>query len=90
MPLTLPYLGLLGLALVILVVLLEIGLIEAVYHKLGMSHRAVILLLFATLVGSFINVPVAAVATGRMVHDRTIVSHGFAYVIPHVMVAGHM
>ncbi|MGH8014285.1 MAG: DUF1614 domain-containing protein [Candidatus Binataceae bacterium] len=90
MPLTLPYIGLLGLVLVILIVLLEIGLIQTVYHKLGMSHRAVILLLFATLVGSFINIPVAAVTTGKIIHDRVIVSHGIAYVIPHVMVAGHM
>jgi uncharacterized membrane protein len=88
LPLTLPYLGLLGLALIILIVLLEIGIIEAAYYKLGMSHRSIILLLIATLLGSFINIPVATVTSGKLIHNRIVIAHGMAYVIPHVMVAG--
>jgi uncharacterized membrane protein len=87
-PLTFPFLGLLGLVLVLLFVMLEIGVIESAYHKLGMSHRAISGLLMLTIVGSYINIPVGSIASDALIHDRVIVVNGIEYVVPHVQEAG--
>lgn len=88
-PLTLPFLGLLGFALLILFALLEIGVIEAAYQKLGMSHRAVSGLLMLTIFGSYINIPVGSIAANELLHDRVIIVDGMEYVVPGVQAAGH-
>lgn len=41
----------------VLLVLLRWGVIRYVYARLGLSHRAAMLILFAALVGSSINIP---------------------------------
>jgi len=87
-PLTLPFLGLLGLVLVFLFVMLEIGVIESAYHKLGMSHRAISGLLMLTMLGSYINIPIGSIASGTLIHDRVIVANGLEYVVPQVQEAG--
>jgi uncharacterized membrane protein len=58
-PLSLPHLGLLGLVLIMLVAMIEVGIIESAYYKLGMSHRAITLLLLLSILGSYVNIPVA-------------------------------
>jgi len=88
-PLTLPFLGLLGLALVFLIALLEIGVIQTAYHKLGMSHRAISLLLMLTIFGSYVNIPIGEVSASRLIHDSIVVVNGIAYVVPNVRSAGH-
>jgi uncharacterized membrane protein len=87
-PLTLPFLGLLGLLLIFLLALLEIGVIEAAYHKLGMSHRAITGLLLLTIFGSWINIPIATIQAGSLMHDRVIIVNGMQYVVPQVQAAG--
>jgi len=87
-PLTLPFLGLLGLALLFLFAMLEIGVIQSAYHKLGMSHRAISGLLMLTILGSYINIPLGSIASGPLIHDRVIVVNGIEYVVPHVQEAG--
>jgi uncharacterized membrane protein len=57
------HVGLLGVVLLFLIAMLEVGIIESAYQKLGMSHRAVTLLLFLSIFGSYINIPVATIAT---------------------------
>ncbi len=86
---TLPLLGLLGFALLILFVLLEIGVIEAAYQKLGMSHRAVTGLLLLTIFGSYINISLTAIAARKLPHDRVIIVDGMEHVLPRVQAAGH-
>jgi uncharacterized membrane protein len=88
-PLTLPFLGLLGLALIFIFALLEIGVIEAAYHKLGMSHRAITGLLLLTIFGSYVNIPIGAIHTASLIHDRVIIVNGMPYVVPQVQAAGH-
>jgi|HubBroStandDraft_1064217.scaffolds.fasta_scaffold277503_2 hypothetical protein len=50
-PIALRYLGVFGLAALFL---LELQIIEAAYHKQGMSHRAIVSLLLVTILGSYI------------------------------------
>jgi hypothetical protein len=53
-PIALRYLGVFGLAALFLLALLELQIIEAAYHRQGMSHRAVVSLLLVTILGSYI------------------------------------
>jgi uncharacterized membrane protein len=85
----LPLLGLLGFALLILFVLLEVGVIEAAYQKLGMSHRAVSGLLMLSIFGSYINIPVGSIAAKELLHDRVVIVDGMEYVVPRVQAVGH-
>jgi len=88
-PSTLPLLGLLGFALLILFALLEVGVIEAAYQKLGMSHRAVTGLLMLSIFGSYINISLTAIAARGLPHDRVIIVDGMENVLPRVQAAGH-
>src|ERR1700740_2176726 len=65
------HLGLLGVVLLFLIAMLEVGIIESAYQKLGMSHRAVTLLLLLSIFGSYINIPIARIASPLIVqhHD---------------------
>jgi uncharacterized membrane protein len=88
-PLTLPFLGLLGLALIFLLAMLEIGVIQNAYHKLGMSHRAITMLLMLTIIGSYVNIPIGELVATPLIHDRVVMVNGISYVVPHVQSAGH-
>ena len=57
------HVGLLGVVLLFLIAMLEVGIIESAYQKLGMSNRAVTLLLLPSIFGSYINIPVATIST---------------------------
>jgi uncharacterized membrane protein len=56
------HIGLLSIVVLFLIAMLEVGIIETAYHKLGMSHRAVTLLLLLSIFGSYINIPVATIS----------------------------
>lgn len=87
-PVTVLALGVLAILLAILFVIIEIGLIHAAYERLGISHRTVSLLLLAMIFGSYINVPIATVSAGQVLHDQVIYFWGIPYVVPHLASAG--
>jgi uncharacterized membrane protein len=64
------HIGLLGVVLLFLIAMLEVGIIESAYQKLGMSHRAVTLLLLLSIFGSYINIPVATISSPPIVHHH--------------------
>ncbi len=78
---TLAFLLLLGL----LVVFLRYYLIGYVYERLGLGRRAAVLILFAALLGSGINVPLAQLPAQRVVQPQIIQFFGMEYVIPSVV-----
>src|SRR6266851_6929938 len=83
-PVTSPFVALMVLMLVVVFALLEIGIIETAYSKLGVSHRAISVLLFATLVGSYLNIPIATVhAHNMMQQDQIVTAFGIAHIVPH-------
>ena len=86
-PLTPLFIAMLGAALLVLFVMLEIGVIETAYHKLGMSHRTVTSLLLLEIVGSYINIPVASISSANLIHDRIVRVNGMEYVVPSVRAA---
>jgi len=71
------HIGLLGLVLLFLIAMLEVGIIESAYKKLGMSHRAVTLLLLLSIFGSYINIPVARISSPPAVHHHHIYNLSF-------------
>jgi uncharacterized membrane protein len=87
-PIALRYLGVFGLAALFLLALLELQIIEAAYHKQGMSHRAVVSLLLVTIMGSYINIPVSSTPAEQLVHDQEVVVNGIAYIVPEVVQVG--
>jgi uncharacterized membrane protein len=64
--------GLLGIILLFLIAMLEVGIIESAYQKLGISHRAITLLLLLSIFGSYINIPVATISSPPIIHHHHI------------------
>jgi uncharacterized membrane protein len=62
------HVGLLGVIVLFLIAMLEVGIIESAYSKLGMSHRAITLLLLLSVFGSYINIPIARISTAPVLH----------------------
>jgi uncharacterized membrane protein len=58
--------------LVGLVILIQIGLLERAYLSLGLNPRVVLLALFGSLIGSYINLPLVRLP-GRQVVSREVV-----------------
>ncbi len=83
-PLALPFLILLFLLAAVLIFLIEIGILEYAYEKIGISRRYVYGLLFLTLLGSYVNVPVAELPAKRVLSGKEIFFFGMEYVIPTV------
>ena len=82
LPLAPAFFAILAGIFLILVVLIEIRVLRYAYMSLGISSKAALLLLFASLVGSYINIPVAqfperVVETGEQVNF-----FGMRYVVP--------
>ncbi len=66
------HLGLLAIILLFLIAMLEVGIIESAYQKLGMSHRAVTLLLLLSIFGSYINIPILKISSPPIIHHHHI------------------
>jgi uncharacterized membrane protein len=71
------------------VALLEIGVFRYTYEKIGIDRRHVFTLLLLSLLGSYINIPIAEIPT-RQVHTTEDYSfYGVHYVVPVVHEAPH-
>ncbi len=84
-PYTLPYLVGFLLLLGVLLVLLELRLISYAYERVGLSRRGAVLILFAALLGSGINIPLVQLPAERVVEPRIVDFFGMQYVIPAVV-----
>src|SRR5271163_43808 len=52
------------------------------YESLGISSRGAIFLLFATLIGSIFNIPVAELPPERVMSDQVVDFFGMRYAVP--------
>jgi len=75
---------LIGIFLVMLVALVVLGALRHAYVSLGVSPRAAMLLLLATLVGSYFNVPIAVLPPEALQSDTVIDFFGMQYAVPFV------
>lgn len=84
-PLPFPFLAILGAVLVVLFVALQIGLLRYAYLRIGLSSRAAMAVLIGSLLGSYVNIPVARLAEQRVVSGEEIDFFGMRYVVPVVV-----
>lgn len=81
-PLALPFLLLLIIFFIFLIFLIEVGILEYAYGKIGIGRRHMFALLILSLLGSYINIPVAELSAKEMVSGQQITFFGMQYVVP--------
>src|ERR1700716_2468479 len=85
LPLSPPSFSILVGLLVLLAVFIQLGILRYAYISVGVSPRAALLLLFGSLIGSYVNIPVAELAEQRIMSGREITYFGVHYVVPVVV-----
>ncbi len=83
-PVTAPFVLLLFLVFGVLLALVQLGIIEYAYSKIGIQPRWIFLFLILSLLGSYVNIPVAEVPTEHLVQKDTVSDYGIQYVVPDV------
>jgi uncharacterized membrane protein len=83
-PLAAPFLLAFFFFFALLIVFIEVGAIGYAYEKIGINRRYVFGLLLLSLVGSYVNIPVAELPGEKILASREIFYFGMLYVIPSV------
>lgn len=83
-PLALPFL--LGLLLIgsLVIALVEVRILGYAYEKIGIAHRHVFALLLLSLLGSYVNIPIAELRAETMHSGHEVGFFGMRYVVPSV------
>jgi uncharacterized membrane protein len=84
MPLALPFFLMLFSFFVLLIILVEIGILRYAYEKIGIDRRYIFALLLLSLLGSYVNIPIAELPAEHVHSGRVITFYGMRYVIPMV------
>jgi hypothetical protein len=84
LPLAPPFFLILVGLFVILLVLIQLGALRYAYMRLGISSGAALFLLFASLIGSYFNIPVVYLPEQRVLAQQEIDFFGMRYVVPFV------
>jgi uncharacterized membrane protein len=69
----------------LLVAAIEIGILRYAYMRLGVSSRTAMLLLLGSLIGSYINIPVASLPEQHVLSGQEVDFYGMRYLIPVVV-----
>jgi uncharacterized membrane protein len=78
-----PFFLLLAVVFAIVVAALQIGILGYAYEKIGISRRAAFAILFLSLAGSYINIPIADLSNREVVGTRLVRDGwGVVYVVP--------
>ena len=81
-PLAWPFvLGLL-LLMGLLFALIEVGILEYAYAKIGVNRRYLFAVLLLSLLGSYVNIPIAHLPGEQVIAGRVITYFGMRYVVP--------
>jgi uncharacterized membrane protein len=81
-PLSLPFFVLLGGILLLLVIWVEVRALMFAYTRAGISSPAALLMLFASLAGSYVNIPLAWLHGRPVISDQEIDFFGVQYIVP--------
>jgi uncharacterized membrane protein len=68
-----------------LFILLQLNLLRYAYMRIGLDSRVAMLVLLGSLLGSYINIPVARLPEARVASDEVIDFFGMRYVVPVVV-----
>lgn len=72
-------------ALVALLILIQIGVLRYAYMQLGIGSGWAVFLLFASLLGSYVNIPIAELGEEPMVTQHEVTYFGMRYIIPQIV-----
>src|SRR5260370_7963675 len=82
LPLAPPFFFILVGLFVALLVLIQLGVLRYAYMRLGISSGAALLLLLASLIGSYFNIPVAYLPDPQVLAQQEINFFRLLYVVP--------
>jgi uncharacterized membrane protein len=81
-PLTADFLLALVVLVAALIALVEINVLKYAYEKIGVDRRYVFAVLALSLLGSYVNIPVAQFPPERVVSNEQVLFFGMRYVVP--------
>ena len=81
-PLVMFVIALFFLLTIFLFAFLQVGLIGMAFAKLGLPPGSLFGILMATLLGSFVNIPIGELEGGQIVEDKEIIYFGVRYRLP--------
>ena len=84
-PLSLPFFMALVFLFALLIVLIEIGILKYAYEQIGVSRRYMFALLLVSILGSYVNIPVAELPAEHLYTGQVVTFFGMKYVVPLVM-----
>ena len=84
-PLALPFFMILVFLFAFLIVLIEIGILEYAYEQIGVNRRYMYGLLLLSILGSYVNIPVAQLPAEHVHSGQIVTFFGMRYIIPLVM-----
>jgi uncharacterized membrane protein len=82
LPIAPPAFAVLAGIVAILLILVQLRILQYAYMQLGVSSGTAVLLLLASLAGSYINIPVAALGSEPMIDAREVIYFGVPYIVP--------
>jgi uncharacterized membrane protein len=85
LPLSPPFFSLLVGVFLLIVLLLYIGTLRYAYLRLGVSRGTALIVLLASLIGSYFNIPVADLPQRHIVEVPEITYYGVVYMVPVVV-----
>jgi uncharacterized membrane protein len=85
LPVAPPMFALLAGALAILLILIQIRVLRFAYMQLGVSSGTAFFLLLGSLLGSYINIPIATLGEEAMVTERDVTYFGMQYIVPELV-----
>lgn len=83
-PLALPFVLALFFIGVLVVTLIEINVLAYSYEKIGISQRNAFAVLLYSLLGSYVNIPIADLPPQQVVSNQEVSFFGMRYVVPEV------
>ena len=82
LPLPAPFFAILAGAAVVVLLLLQIGVLRYAYNRIGLGAGSALLVLTASLVGSYFNIPIAEWPGRQIVAREVVPFFGMQYVVP--------
>jgi uncharacterized membrane protein len=85
LPLDLPHFSILAVIFFVLIIWIEVQAFRIAYLHLGLGPHVALLLLMASLIGSYLNIPVARLPGRQVLSGEAVAFFGMRYVIPVVV-----
>jgi len=82
LPLALPSFGLLAAILFVLVLVIELRAFRYAYERIGLGHRASLLVLLASLIGGYFNIPLVQLPGRQIITRGEVQFFGMVHVVP--------